>query len=328
MKVGVVVLAVLFVFTSKSYCDMSSKQFQLSNLLKNSQLVVKGKIVQVKSDDNYYKMSFSVEDLLIGTMSSNKIEVVSRFKNGFRLEDEPYLEEGKEYILFLSNTKSVWTITNRIAGVLSVNAADDLKKVIQDYKLQEKLFDKGNCGKLISLFDKVETEYIKNLLLLDIEENLTANEFNFVKRLIESNNKKTKMFGIKHAGKLKLNELHESVKQTLLTSTDPREKFYSISALGEYSDIKDLNVLQRFLTENEQANRRVAIYALMNLKSELVIEPLINAYKSESDWGNKSAIISVLKSFSDKKEVREALSDFRTSERNKFLQDYIDDILK
>ncbi len=100
-------LFLLFAFTGKNYCDMSSKQFQLSNLLKNSILVAKGKIVQVTSDDNYYKMSFSVEDILLGTINSNKIEVVSIFKNGFRLEDEPYLEEGKEYILFLNNTKGV-----------------------------------------------------------------------------------------------------------------------------------------------------------------------------------------------------------------------------
>ena len=178
------------------------------------------------------------------------------------------------------------------------------------------------------MFDKLDNDAIKNILLLDIEESITTSESYFVKRLFESNSKKTKMFGIKHAGKLKLNELHESVKQTLLTSTDSKEKFYCISALGEYSDIKDIGVLQRFLTDNEQGNRRVAIYALMNLKSELVIEPLINAYKSEDDWGNRSAIISVLKSFSDKKEVIEALNDFRTSERNKFLQEYIDDILK
>lgn len=112
---------------------MSSKQFQLSNLLKNSQLVVKGKIVQVTSDDNYYKMSFSVEYLLMGTSSSNDIEVVSKFKNGFRLEDEPYLEAGKDYILFLSNTKGVWSITNRIAGVYRSDALQDVKKVINTY---------------------------------------------------------------------------------------------------------------------------------------------------------------------------------------------------
>ena len=316
VQVSLLVLLALLAFTSKSYCDMSSKQFQLSNLLKNSMLVAKGKIVQVTSGDNYYKMSFSVEDILLGTINSNNIEVVSRFKNGFRLEDEPYLEEGNEYILFLNNTKGWWTITNRIAGVLSVNAADDLKKVIQDYKLQENLFDKGNCRKLISLFDKVETEYIKNLLLLDIEENITAKEVGFIKKMFDKSDSKSKIFGIRNAGKLKIKEMHEPIKDALIAETNTENNFEYLFALENYADKNDAKIAAKYLNDKAQGIRSVAINVLRQIGTEEIIELLINNYKVEPNWSNRIVILDALKKFKNDDRVIKAVDDFLVWENN------------
>lgn len=327
MRQAAITLFMLLALSGKSYCDMSSKQFRLSNLFKNSQLVAKGKITHITKDDNFYRMTFSIDEILFGTSGVKDIEIVSKFRNGFQLEDEPYLEKEKECILFLRNNNSMWSITNQIAGVLDAGATTDLKKVIKDYSDQEKLFEKGNCKKLIALYDKIESDDVKNILLLDIEENITADEADFVKRMLENNNKKMKIFGINQAGRLKLNELHQSINQYFLSSNDSRVKFYCLIALGEYADVNDVSIIQRALADNEQGNRRAAIHALMKLRNEGTIEPLINAYKNELDWGNRAVIISALKPFLDKNIVLAAFYSFRSYESNKYVLNFINDVL-
>lgn len=328
MQVSLVVLAVLFVFTSKSYCDMSSKQFQLSSLLKSSMLVAKGKIVLVTSDDNYYKMSFSVEDILMGTMSSNKIEVVSRFKNGFRLEDEPYLEEGKEYILFLSNTNGVWAITNQIAGVYSSDAAQDVKKVIKDYVVQKNIFEKGNCKKLIDLYDKLDNDAIKNILLLDIEECITINEEDFIKKMFNKRDNKSRVFGVRNAARLKIKEMHEAIKAALLAETNTENSFEYLFALENYADKNDTKLAAKYLNDKAQGIRSVAINILRKKGTEEIIEPLINNYKAELNWSNRIEILDVLKKFNKDDRVKVALNDFLVWEKNEVVKNYLQTIIK
>lgn len=328
VKAGVFVLAVLFAFTSKSYCDMSSKQFQLSNLLKNSQLVVEGKIVQVTSDDNYYKMSFMVDELLFGNNGSNNIEVVSSFKNGFRLEDEPYLEEGKEYILFLNNAKGVWAITNQIAGVYSSDALQDVKKVINTYVGQRNIFEKGNCGKLIDLYDKLENDAIKNILLLDIEENITINEKDFIKVMLDKSDNKSKIFGIRNAGKLKIKEMHETIKTALLSETNTENNFEYLFALENYADKNDAKIAAKYLNDKAQGIRSVAINILRKIGTEEIIEPLINNYKVEPNWSNRIEILDALKKFKNDDRVIKAVDDFLAWENNEVVENYLLTIAK
>ncbi|MEW6653346.1 MAG: HEAT repeat domain-containing protein [Bacteroidota bacterium] len=291
-------------------------------------LAANGKIVQVTSDDNYYKMSFSVEDFLMGTMSSNKIEVVSRFKNGFRLEAEPYLEEGREYILFLNNTIGEWAITSRIAGVYRSDAVQDVKKVINAFVVQKNIFEKENCKKLIDLYDNLDNEPIKNILLLDIEENITAKEIGFIKKMFAKSDSKSKIFGIRNSGKLKIKEMHEPIKAALIAESNTENNFEYLFALENYADKNDAKIAAKYLNDKAQGIRSAAINVLRKIGTEEIIEPLINNYKVEPNWSNRIEILDALKKFKNDDRVIKAVDDFLAWENNEVVKNYLLTIAK
>lgn len=291
-------------------------------------LAANGKIVQVTSDDNYYKMSFSVEELLMGTLNSNKIEVVSRFKNGFRLEAEPYLEEGREYILFLNNTIGEWAITSRIAGVYRSDAVQDVKKVINAFVVQKNIFEKENCKKLIDLYDNLDNEPIKNILLLDIEENITAKEIGFIKKMFAKSDSKSKIFGIRNSGKLKIKEMHEPIKAALIAESNTENNFEYLFALENYADKNDAKIAAKYLNDKAQGIRSAAINVLRKIGTEEIIEPLINNYKVEPNWSNRIEILDALKKFKNDDRVIKAVDDFLAWENYEVVKNYLLTIAK
>ena len=111
------VFLLLFFVTSGQAHDRIGYFFSI--LFTQSDIIVKGTVIDVIEEPNAYKMTFNIEELFFGPGSSSPIEIVTRLSNWYFLEDEAYLSKGKSYILFLNNDKGYWSVTDGMGGVFS-----------------------------------------------------------------------------------------------------------------------------------------------------------------------------------------------------------------
>jgi hypothetical protein len=325
-----IMLLALFLFISQPailFCDLSEDAYLLSKLLSKSELVVSGYVDNIAINNDNYKFFFIIESVLKGD-KIKEAEVISKLKNGFYLEDEPYLEKNKSYLLFLRKVNNDWVITNGIAGVYSIDVKDELTKIISVYDKNQKIFTQNYANDLIDLFNSLNSSKLKRILLYDLKKGITKDHSGFIENIFESNEKSFKIIGIQEAGRLKIEFMKGKIENLIQTNNDVELIFYGICALGEYGDENNLNLITPFLSSNDQGIRRVSIEALGKIGGDQIISPLLKLYGEEKDWGNRIAIITSINRLLDRIKVNDTLNLMLKMESNPLVISILNDTLK
>lgn len=323
LSTSIFLIFLSFASQCEIFAEISPKDYLFSNLLASADAVVTGKVNSVQSDDNKYEMIFEVEDNLSNDVSQKQINIISKITNGFRLAEEPYLETGKKYLLFLKKGEHYYSIVNRLAGVLNVSVKDDVVKILNAYKQNKLLFSDKNTNEKIELFDLLYDNDIKTRLLYDMEEGLTENHISFIRSLIMSDIKRNKIFGLKVLANIKGSTEIEKVEELLLSS-DEDMQFHSVVTLGNIGNKETITKLIPFLKSTEQPLRRVAIEAISKIDIDIAFESLREIYEKEVDFGNRVAIIEAVKKAEDKNKLKNVLSYFLTIEYEEFVKKIIE----
>lgn len=84
----------------RSYGDILANESLFSEILDKADFCVYGEIVSTSSSKDNFEMLFTVEEILLNSISEKQIKILSKVSNGFSLPEEPYLNRGEKIILF------------------------------------------------------------------------------------------------------------------------------------------------------------------------------------------------------------------------------------
>jgi hypothetical protein len=313
------IIQLLFVQTVRS--DMADELSAFSSLLTRSELVVRGSVTEVIADANNYRVSLLIHECLLGS-ASGTIEIITPLADGFRLPDEAYPELRNSYVLFLKNIKPGWRIVNYYSGLFPGELTDDIDDVIDEWSGNKRMFS-DDATSLKKIYRKIKSDHIKQLLQIDLETSLSANDSEFIHELLDSGTNSEKALAIRQIGKRKMGAMKNRVKVFLSTSHDPEILYNSLIALGDDPNETDIVLIEPFLTHERQEIRRVAIQALGNIHSTDIQDPLSHAYENETDVGNRVAIIDAISRMDDLGSVRTTLIKFKSIEKNSIVLQYV-----
>ncbi len=319
-----VIFYTLIFFLYSSLMSAQDELISLQELCEKSNAVVIGTVSNLTITYDEYLMFFYVEDSIKDKIEEMQIRIKSQLNSGFYLPDEVYLEDKQRYLLFLKKENDdFWTITGGYFGVFDVDYFKDIKLILEEYKNDSELFSGKNIKKLIQIFENTEMVKIKTLLLNELEKNMDVENLYYLDKFFEYENEAYKIFSIKNYGKYKVESKRENIEKTLLTSNNSNIIFYSIIALGEIKNNKSFEVIKQFLRNTDQGIRRAAIETLGKINDKKIIEPLIECYTSEKDFGNRIAIITSIEMLGINDDVKKAFEYLKSLEQDPFVFQFI-----
>ena len=322
IKILTLSVIILLMFFTTGYTDLSERAFSFSSLLKKSDFIVAGMVIDVKIGPDKYIMTFKVDEYITGN-DAEYINILVPMNNGFYIPDEAYIEKGRKALLFLFKKNDSIFITNRYGGYLKIEMKEDVKKIFQKYNTKEKLFSENYKNDLKYLFSSCTNIEIKKRLLYDIKNVLSFDDNLFLSSLLLLDNEEFKTFAILQAGRKKVKSLHNTIRDLLIKSNNLNVKFYSLVALGDYGYKENVDLIIDCLKNEREDLKVAAVESLGKIGDLLIVEPLKSLYLNENDIGIKMRIIC---SIVRMKNVNTAISELRyieSSEKDSFLKSFI-----
>ena len=151
-------------------------------------------------------------------------------------------------------------------------------------------------------------------MLYDLEDILTYKDATFLSALLDSGQEEFVVFGALLAGRLKIESLRSRIGGLLKSSNDESIKFHCIVGLGNLANPDSRQIVLSYLNHPSPAIRRAAIEAAGKIGGQEIVAPLKATYTSETDIGQRIAIITSISRLSNKEAVKEALQGFLSME--------------
>lgn len=310
----------IFLQFSASYAELADTQFSFSSLLSNSDVIAKGMVIAVSSEPDKYIINLEVQRYVKGGPPENPLRIIVPLAAGLRIPDEPYLEINGTYLLFLRQNQSDWTITNKIAGVLRAHQELDVSAVFQAFQANQDLFSTHQYSTALQeIFLSMAVDDSRTRLLYDLKDHLTSNDSPFISALLKSNNRNHKVFSILQCGRVQIESLRSDIESLLKNDRNYDVKFHAIVSLGDYGNPQSLNLIVGYLSDPDPSIRRAAVHAVGKIGGNEIVEPLRELYSSESDIGQRLAIIEAIVRAPDRSIVAHALEYFLSIETNGLL---------
>lgn len=228
-------LAVVLLFCHAEVQGMlSPTAFGFSSLLQKADLVVKGEIVEISIQPGEYRMSFVVGEVLLGVAQPQPLQIVVPLARASRLRipHEPYLEKGAFLLCLTPDAETgVWRIANAEAGVLHIDSAEDVRRVIALYQSQEHLFSDSRA--LQQLFTASRHWEARRRLLEDLKPVLSTADHAFLASLLSSREENLQAFAARQAGRHRITSLQETLLDLVETTPHQGVKVACIAGLGD-----------------------------------------------------------------------------------------------
>ena len=321
-KVLTLSVIILLMFFTAGYTDLFERAYSFSILLKKSDLIIAGTVIDVKIEPDKYIMTFKVDEYIKGK-DEKEIEIVSPLNKGFYLPDDAYIEKGKNALLFLYRKGGSIFITNYYGGYLKPEMKSDVEMIFQRYQNNRSLFTLDFKNDLKNIFNSFQSIESKRRLLLDLENVLSAADENFILNILGSNNIHIRNFGIIQSGKHQIKNQEIKIKEFLINTDNLSTKLHCLVSLGYYKNPDNLELIQNYFKDDEQSIRRVAAEAIGKIEDEKIIEPLKSLYSKEDDFGNRMTIITAVNKLKNKTLVKNTLRYFENIEYNPFVSSII-----
>lgn len=209
LKFKIISVLGVFIYCTILYAELSPNEFTFSTLFSKSEIIAKGKVKDVKINNYEYQMNFEIHDDIKESGYSQTIDVVSPLVNGFYRPDDSYLEIENEYVLFLYQDNGKWHTVHGISGVFKAKLVDDVHRIFDAY---QKNGDSLSKDLLKNLFFTVTHDEIKTRFLYELKKQISESDIEFLKTLLESDNKHERIFSILELGKLKISSMRLKIE--------------------------------------------------------------------------------------------------------------------
>ena len=314
------ILICLFAYTP-SVSMVSPGALGFSNLIPNSDLIVKGEVIEVSKVPGEYRISFQVNDFLLGITQAQILEIVVPLaKNRYlQIPHQPYLEQGV-YILCLSLDAEAkfWRVVNAEAGVLHVDSENDVRYVIAQFQSNQNLF--SNSQALQDLFSTSHHWQTKQRLLQDLEKALSIEGHPFLNALLDSGDDKFQSFAALQAGRLKVLLLRDKLLSLAESSTNERVIAHCIVGLGDLGNIQTVSSILNFINSSDAFIRTATLESIGKIGGDVAIEALRKHYLSETSKNHRMTIIDGILRHNDASLRKDILAQFQSVEEEAFLK--------
>ena len=152
MKKIIIMLAFASIIMAISAFAYDIGLLKFSDLFSACDVVVSIKVDDVEDLADSYTMTLQIDEVMYGNISEDIVTVSTTKYNGYYSSDLSYLENGKEYILFLKNVDSKWVFTGYSGANFDVSLKDDIKQIIRSYESNRDIFSENNSNALIGLY--------------------------------------------------------------------------------------------------------------------------------------------------------------------------------
>ncbi|MFC1561651.1 HEAT repeat domain-containing protein [candidate division KSB1 bacterium] len=293
----------------------------ISFLLKNSDLIVEGIVLDVNMSTEFYQLVVSAEKTYLGTGASGNMSV------DLPLNSERRAVKDGRYVLFLKNDNGKWSV------LYSFNSDDtvfksDFENVMQKYVANTDLFSKESISELKELFFSLNHKDMIHSFLYEIQPFLTADDLPFLQTLFESGNTLYKSFSIRRMGDLKLDSMRTLIEKELASTSNDIIILSCIYSLGHIGNRESYPVLSGHLHSQNTSIQRNAIGAAGLLKEDSALEPLKEIYAQDVSSLTKLAIITAVIRIAENNEIVETLNYFLTIENKPFLVEHLAEKIK
>jgi len=311
------------IFLSVAFADMDYSVFSFSHLFDKADCVVSGTVVSCANDEQDWRMTVDVEDVLYGTAASS-IKVISPFVNGSFREDEAYLGEGQRCILFLKKNGDIYNIVNGIAGVIKPETKDDVKTVAFEYEKNPALFSKENMSAMIKLYESLHENETKKRLLECMKGKYSNEEAPFLLTLLDSGDPYLQMYAAVQSGFAKIEDLRHAIESLCVSTNNVALRSESLFAIAQYEDNNSIPIVRSFFDDPNSEVRSNAYFASGVIGSSEVAESLIERFNMESDYVMRMTIVSALGGIKDKQLIAKILPRLKVRETNEIVLRHID----
>jgi len=294
--------------------------YAFSRLFADADLVVFGNVASAANNNSNYSFKFVVKEVLYGSDPGSAVSVVSPMSNGFFLPDELYPENSAEYILFLKAQGNSYRVASGYAGTMKPAEKEELSTLITAYVSNRGLFTAGQKTAYKALFNTISSSAIKNRMLYDLENTLTANDIPFIRSLLRGENTIHKTFALNAAGKLRIEALRTEIETILSSSGNHSVKMHSIISLGNIRNKNSISFIMEYLSSADDPLRRVAVEAAGKIGDSAFLSRLQSMYPNETDIGMKLSIITAVSRMQGKTAVKAALESFHAAETETLAQ--------
>ena len=309
-----------------------------SPIICESDLIFVGEVVE-NIGGSWLSARLKIVEVLKGATNEKYVSFIC---NGPYTGLQPSFVKGEKHIIFVRQDGDGFVFTTGLGVHCAIaielpyledsyHHKNDIQLLLSAYDKNRELFSKAGKQDLISLYPQLKSEYIKSRVLYDLADLVDENDTEFFAIGLQSDDKQYNLFSIMKIGDLRIEQFKETIANLLSTIPDipanNQKLFYLLIALREYADIKFKDIFFEYINGKNQTFRRISYHAIGIINDEKTLLALVPYYGKESDFGERSSILTALEKINNNDVLIPVLLELKKIETVNFLIHRIDDII-